>query len=174
MLISAPEPGPFWALSIPSPLIPKRLRNSPMEASLSQITPTRPLGLICQSGDHRHFSAAAALISTAVNAGREAHLFLTHEALFAFMEQDLEDAPSGFGPSYGALYDAARDSGRLRDPLELIQAAKAKGKVRIYGCSASIKLRQGYERDALARLDGITGHTSFLGWAEPWQLLFLG
>ena len=141
---------------------------------MSQDAPLLPLGLICQGGAHRHFSAAAALISTAVAAGREAHLFLTHEALFAYLSGDVEDLPSGFGAAYGEIYDDAKESGRLGDPLELIGAAQGKGTVRIYGCSASITLRQGYGNDALGTLDGIIGHSSFLAWAQGWQLLFLG
>lgn len=132
-----------------------------------------PLALIMQGGDHRHINAMVALAATAAASGRWVHVFLTHEALWAWVEGRFDDLPSGFSTEYGALYDAAREDGRVPDLEKLMRQARATGKVRIYGCSASVALRRGYSEEALRRLDGIVGHSTFLRWALGWQLVFI-
>ena len=133
----------------------------------------KPLGIICQGGSFRHLQGAASMAATAIAIGRDAHILWTHEALFSLLEGDLEELTSGFGDAYGEIYDDAREAGRIVDPRMLLEQAKKKGNLKQYACSASVKLRRGYELAALNSLDGIIGHASFLTWGSDWQLVYL-
>ena len=133
----------------------------------------KPLAVILGSGDHRHLHAFVSLTATSAASGRRVHVLLTHEALHTFLMDGMDDAPSGYTTSYTAFYDRGREEGRVPNLEELLAEARKTGKVRVYGCSASIALRQGYAEEELEKLDGIVGHTTFLRWALDWQLLYL-
>lgn len=133
----------------------------------------KPLAMMLQAGDHRHLHAMVSLVATAASAGRRSHAFLTHEALHTFLVGGMDEAPSGYTTGYAAFYDRAREDGRVPELSALLAQARKTGRVRIYGCSASIALRQGYTEDELSSLDGIVGHTTFLRWALDWQLIYL-
>ena len=134
---------------------------------------SKPLALMLQAGDHRHLHAFVSLVATAAASGRRVHVFLTHEALHSFLTDVMDESPTGYSTDYSAIYDRARDDGRIPELEDLLFKARRTGKVRLYGCSASIALRQGYSEEELSRLDGIVGHTTFLRWALAWQLVYI-
>lgn len=132
-----------------------------------------PLAIIAQGGDHRHLHAMISLVATAAAAKRQSHVFLTFEALHSVLSDDWEALPSGYATAYGDIYDRAREEDRVTDLEALLERARASGYVKLYGCSASIALRRGYTEAQLEQLDGIVGHSTFLKWALPWQLVFI-
>lgn len=132
------------------------------------------LAIVLQSGLHNRLYAAISLVTTAVAQGGEAHLFLTHAALKAYLTQTLDDAEVSFGDEeYDAFYREARDYERVPSLTELLEQARARGTVKIYGCQASVILWRRYTPAQLDRLDAVLGHSTFLTIAHDLRLLVI-
>ena len=145
--------------------------TSPLEATLSE---SPKLALLVQSGSHNRLHAMVSLTSTAVAMGGEVHIFLTHEALKAYLTGTLDEAAPDFSdPEYQDFYQEAVELERTPNLSELLEESCARGPVKIYGCQASIALWRGYSTEALNKLEAIIGHTTFLKIATGKQLLFL-
>lgn len=134
-------------------------------------TPPR-LAILAQSAHHNRIHGWISLIATNAALGGESHLFLTHAALKAFLQETLDSGPVDTGdPDYDRFYEQALENERLPVLSELLAQARARGSVKIYGCQASVILWRRYTPAQLERLDAVIGHTTFLTLASGMTLL---
>lgn len=132
------------------------------------------LAMLVQSASHNRLHAMVSLTATTVALGGEAHLFLTHEALKAFLSGTLDEArPSFHDPEYQAYYEEAIELERTPNLTDLLAQARARGKVHIYGCQASVALWRRYTTEQIEQLTAVIGHSTFLSLARDMQLIFL-
>lgn len=132
------------------------------------------LALLLQSAEHNRLHTAVSLVATAVAQGGEAHLLLTHAALHTFLEQRWDTQPCHFGDNaYDAFYQDAVEAERVPSLHALLEQARARGQVKVYGCQTSIILHRGYPSEALERLDAVIGRATFMTLAQGMQWLVL-
>ncbi len=135
----------------------------------------RDLAILAQTGTHDRLHAMVSLTSSAVAVGRGVYILLTHAALRAFLHDELDESSPGFGSAdpYQAFYEEALELERLPSLHKLFQDARTKGKVRVFGCQASVALWRRYSPEQLDKLDAIIGHATFLKITTDMQLVFI-
>jgi peroxiredoxin family protein len=132
------------------------------------------LAIIAQQASHNRLHALVSLTSTTVALGGEVCLFLTHEALKAFLSTGFDACQPNFNdPDYQAFYTDAIEMERIPSLDALFLQAREKGRVRLFACQASVQLWRRYEPEQLDRLEAVIGHSTFLNMVRGFQLLVL-
>ena len=113
------------------------------------------------------------LVSTAVSMGWDCHVFATYGVLFRYVHGTMSEAEVHIStPEVAAAYKKGIDSGKIPQLDDLLAEAKelAGNKLRIYGCTTSVKLLH-LDATLLAKCDSLLGHASFLGLVGDGQLV---
>ena len=131
------------------------------------------LFLILQRDDPLSLQTACGLLATAASMGRPAAAFLTFGALQELVsDEPEEDQLELRDPAAQRLVNRARDTGSLADSRALLAAARETGQVRLFACSASVRILQ-LRPEQLEKVDTILGLAAFLSKAEAGQLTII-
>lgn len=122
------------------------------------------LSIILYSDTHDRFYEAVSFAAAARAQGKTALLFLRGPALRAFVRNRWEKPPDPQVEKGLARFQNA-------PPAELLAEIRSKGKVRVYACSAWVRML-GLESAAVAqRVDAVIGLNAFLSQSEGGSLL---
>jgi len=131
------------------------------------------LYLFVRNGTRGDFQAAIGLAATAAALGREAHLYLTYEALFAWCRTNIDDLPvQHTDPSVQELVENAVERGTVSELSQLWDSAREAGTVRIYACSTSAQVLR-LEPEELTKVDAVMGHATFMKMADSGHLMMI-
>lgn len=130
---------------------------------------SRPLAILLTSGTLDKIISAAYLAASGMAMGRRVLLFISWEPLLRLSEGSLNDAPL---PSTSMLEaTAVRSAMRGQpDPDRLLAELRASG-MKIYACTATMKMLGLSERDLEGKVDDFSGATAFLALAENSQVV---
>jgi len=116
---------------------------------------------------HSTLSLAAAHIGN----GGKVHLYLTWASLAAFCSETLDDLPIDMlDEQVRTAYQRAVDRGSIPEPGVMLGQLREQGSIQIYGCSTSVRTLR-LEAEAIARLDAVLTHQSFLEMSGKGRLL---
>jgi peroxiredoxin family protein len=113
------------------------------------------------------------LVSTAVSMGWECHVFATYGVLYRYVHGTMSEAPVRMATEeVAAAYRKGIDHGKIPDLDELFAEARelAGAKLRVHGCTTSVKLLQ-LDAELLQKCDSLMGHASFLALVGDGQLV---
>jgi predicted peroxiredoxin len=131
------------------------------------------ISIYAKGDSYEQLHTMVGLVSTAASMGWEAHVYLTYGALYRYVNDTMGEAPVTIHtPEVKAKYEKGIDAGRLPDLDEFFEEARELGgdKVRVYGCTTSVKLLH-LDASQLEKCDMLIGHASFLKIAKGGQLV---
>ncbi len=128
-----------------------------------------PLYVLLCSGEHEKLQMAAMMASIGAVSERPVEVFVSMNALVAFVR----DAPPE-GRYRGGAFSELLKKKRAPDALALFRQGKELGDLKVWACSMALDV-QGWEMGALVDglFDGALGLTTFLSDAESGQLVTL-
>ena len=134
-------------------------------------TNIKKLCIILQHSSYEKWHLAATLAATTTAMNGEAHLFLSHEALLAYVEDKIDQAKPQFeNPELNQNYLDFMEDGKIPTISFLLKKAQELGTVKFYGCSESAQLFR-LNSDLKKKLDAVIGYTMFLDIASDGRLL---
>jgi predicted peroxiredoxin len=134
---------------------------------------THKLFIYAKGDSYEQLHTMVGLVSTAASMGWEAHVYMTYGVLWRYVHEDMGEAPVTIHtPEVAEKYRKGIESGRIPELDELFEEARELGgdKVRIYGCTTSVKLLH-LPADKVEMCDALMGHASFLKLAVSGQLV---
>lgn len=137
------------------------------------MTDGHKLFIYAKGDSYEQLHTMVGLVSTAASMGWEAHVYMTYGVLWRYVHEELGEAPVTIHtPEVAAKYRKGIESGRIPELDELFEEARELGgdKVRVYGCTTSVKLLH-LPADKLEQCDALMGHASFLKLATAGQLV---
>jgi peroxiredoxin family protein len=131
------------------------------------------LALILQHASYEKFHLAATLAATTTAMGGEVHIFLSHEALFSFVDGKLDEAKPCFqSEKINRKYTEWLEDGKISGASALFIKAQKLGSIKFYGCSESVQLFH-LGTEYTKKLDAVVGYTTFLDLASDARLLII-
>lgn len=134
---------------------------------------SRRLCVYAKGDTYEQIHTMVGLVSTAASMGWEAHVYLTYGVLWRYVHEEMAEAEVTIStPVVREKYIKGIDSGRIPDLDELFEEARELGgdKVRVYGCTTSVKLLH-LPPEKLEMCDALMGHASFLKLAADGELV---
>ena len=125
---------------------------------------TNRLCILAKGDSFEQLHTMVGLVSTAASMAWECHVFLTYGALFRYVHGTMSEAEVRIStPEVAVAYKKGIDSGKIPDLDELFGEARelAGTKLRLYGCTTSVKLLH-LDAELLSKCDSLLGHASFL------------
>lgn len=134
---------------------------------------SQKLCLILQYSSYEKWHLAATLAATTTAMNGEVHVFLSHEALLAFVEDKFDETKPQFQTvEFNKKYLDLLEDDKIPKISFLLKRAQELGTVKIYGCSESAQLfRLG--ADQKKKLDAVIGYTTFLDIARDGKLIVI-
>lgn len=120
--------------------------------------------IVLYSAGADHFHEAVVFAAAACAQGKSVLLFLRGPALSAFVENKWH------GPREDALRQGLDSWG---DPSSLLTEVRSKSKVRVYGCSAWMRMLKLDPGLTAKRVDAVIGLSGFLSQAEGGPILYI-
>jgi peroxiredoxin family protein len=131
--------------------------------------PSNKLYILLSSGEHEKVQMAAMIASVAAVSDRSVEVFVSMNALLAFVK----DAP--LHERYcGAAFSKLLKEKKAPDPMTLFRQGRELGDLKLWACSMALDVR-GWEIDKLedGLFDDTLGLTKFLSDAENGQFVTL-
>jgi len=131
------------------------------------------ISIYAKGDSYEQLHTMVGLVSTAATMGWEAHVYLTYGALYRFVHETMGEAEVTIRtPEVAERYRKGIDAGRIPDLDEFFEEACELGgdKVRVYGCTTSVKLLH-LDAAQLEKCDMLIGHASFLKIAKGGQIV---
>ncbi|MBI1870392.1 MAG: hypothetical protein HYS07_04275 [Chlamydiae bacterium] len=131
------------------------------------------LALLIQHASYEKWHLAATLAATTTAMGGEVHIFLSHEALISFVQEEMDLAPPQFAnKKINECYQTFLEEEKISKPTNLFKRAKELGPLKFYGCSESVKLFR-LQAEYTKKLDGVIGYMTFLDIASDGRFIVI-
>lgn len=124
------------------------------------------MAIILMSGDLEKLHAGALVGSVAAMSGMKVSIFVTMNALEAFLKENVEQQNFTVGTVGTALLEK-------KVPLfyDLLREGKEIGDLKVYGCAMAMDVKEWKKEDMIDLFDDIIGVTAFLGLAQNAQVV---
>lgn len=126
-----------------------------------------PFSIVLYSDAQDHFYEAVSFAGAAVARGEEVLLFLRGPALRAFVHGRWPD------PADKEVKEGLERFQAL-SPHDLLAEIRAKGKARVYACSAWARMLRIDGGETASRVDAVIGLNAFLSQSQGGRILYLG
>ncbi len=126
-----------------------------------------PLFVLLCSGEHEKIQMAGMVASVAAVSERPVQVFVSMNAMFAFLK-------SRQGDYRGGEFSAILKEKGAPDPVQLLQQGKMLGELKVFPCSMAMDVTGWKEEDLVEDLfEPPAGLTKFLADAESGQLVVI-
>lgn len=128
-----------------------------------QMSQTKKLALVVQSGTIDKLYCAFILASTSVAMGWEAHLYFTFWGLQSLVKGTMEKAT--LPGDYKNLEETMRknlERMKYPSPYEMLKRLKQSGQCKIYACTPTMEMFGVKKEDLIPEIDDLVGAATFL------------